>query len=74
MSLMDALVAERQRLQDELAKVERAMKDFGGMLAKKKRRGKRVMSAEARKAIGDAARRRWKKVKEAAKAKESKKE
>jgi hypothetical protein len=69
MSLLEALDAERKRLQAELEKVYRAIKDFGGKetKVKGKRKGKRRWTTEARANMAKAQKARWAKIKAAKK-------
>lgn len=66
--IVGELRAARAEAASELARIDAALAAFGTPEPRAKN-GKRVLSAKGRKAIGDAARRRWAKARAAKRAK-----
>lgn len=62
-----SLRAEYSRLQQETDRVGKALSALGNLNGAKLKRGKRVLSKEARERIAEAQRQRWAKVRKQAK-------
>lgn len=65
--VVSSLRAEYSRLQHEMDRVGKALSALGNLNGAKLRRGKRVLSKEARERIAEAQRQRWAKVRKQAK-------
>ena len=65
--VVTSLRAEYSRLQQEMDRVGKALSALGNLNGAKLRRGKRVLSKDARERIAEAQRQRWAKVRKQAK-------
>ena len=65
--VVSSLRAEYSRLEKEMDRVGKALSALGNLNGSKLRRGKRVLSKEARERIAEAQRQRWAKVRKLAK-------
>ena len=65
--VVTSLRAEYSRLQQEMDRVGKALSALGSLNGAKLRRGKRILSKEARERIAEAQRQRWAKVRKQAK-------
>lgn len=71
-NVVTSLRAEYSRLQSEVQRVKKALDALGGATgAPAAKRPKRVLSAEARRRIAEAQRKRWAKVRKTKQAKQS---
>lgn len=66
--VVTSLREEYSRLQQEMDRVRKALDALGSASGNRLRRGKRVLSKEARERIAEAQRQRWAKVRKQAKA------
>ena len=66
--VVTSLRDEYSRLQNEMDRVRKALDALGSVSGNRLRRGKRVLSKEARERIAEAQRQRWAKVRKQAKA------
>jgi ElaB/YqjD/DUF883 family membrane-anchored ribosome-binding protein len=65
--VVTSLRSEYSRLQQEMERVGKALSALGNLNGAKLKRGKRVLSKEARERIAEAQRQRWAKVRKHAK-------
>ncbi|MGB8062683.1 MAG: hypothetical protein WCF26_12355 [Candidatus Sulfotelmatobacter sp.] len=65
--VVSSLRSEYSRLQHEMERVGKALNALGSLNGAKLKRGKRVLSKEARERIAEAQRQRWAKVRKQAK-------
>jgi hypothetical protein len=65
--VVTSLRSEYSRLQREMERVGKALSALGNLNGAKLKRGKRVLSKEARERIAEAQRQRWAKVRKLAK-------
>ena len=65
--VVSSLRSEYSRLQQEMERVGKALSALGDLKGAKLKRGKRVLSKEARERIAEAQRQRWAKVRKQAK-------
>lgn len=65
--VVSSLRSEYSRLQQEMERVGKALTALGNLNGSKLKRGKRVLSKEARERIAEAQRQRWAKVRKLAK-------
>ncbi len=65
--VVTSLRSEYSRLQQEMERVGKALNALGNLNGAKLKRGKRVLSKDARERIAEAQRRRWAKVRKQAK-------
>ncbi len=65
--VVTSLRSEYSRLQKEMERVGKALSALGNLNGAKLKRGKRVLSKEARERIAEAQRQRWAKVRKQAK-------
>ena len=65
--VVTSLRSEYSRLQREMDRVGKALSALGNLSGAKLKRGKRVLSKEARERIAEAQRQRWAKVRKQAK-------
>ena len=63
--VVSSLRAEYSRLQNEMERVGKALQALSGATGTRPRRGKRVLSKEARRRIAEAQRQRWARVRKA---------
>ena len=65
--VVSSLRSEYSRLQQEMERVGKALSALGNLNGAKLKRGKRVLSKDARERIAEAQRQRWAKVRKQAK-------
>ena len=65
--VVSSLRTEYSRLQQEMDRVGKALSALGSLNGSKLRRGKRILSKDARERIAEAQRQRWAKVRKQAK-------
>ena len=66
-NVVTSLRSEYSRLQQEMERVGKALSALGNLNGAKLKRGKRVLSKDARERIAEAQRQRWAKVRKQAK-------